>query len=102
MKRLMLGILIGLALAAPSAMALRVASPPTFSREWDTNTLAQLNQTLVDFWNVLNGRYQMDVVTVDPDGSRKGNAGELVLFDSGTDQLCISIGGTSWKCVNLS
>lgn len=102
MKRLLLGILIGLSLAAPSAMALRIASPPTFSGDWDTNKLAQLNQALIDIWNVLNGRYQMDVVTVDPDGSRKGTAGEMVLFDSGTDQLCVNVGGLVWHCVNLS
>ena len=102
MRRILLGILLGLAIAAPSSWALRIASPPTFSQEWNTNTLAQLNQVLVDMWNILNGRYESDVVTVDPDGSRKGNAGEAVLFDTGTDQWCVCTGGTTWHCVNLS
>lgn len=102
MRRILLGVLLGLALAAPGAGAFRTEQPPTFSA-WTTNTFAQLNATLLSLWNVTNGRYQVDVVTVDPDGSRKGTTGEAVLFDTGTDQWCVNVDSeTAWKCVNLS
>ena len=102
MPRLLLGVLLGMALSAPSVLALRVARPPEFY-EWNTNTMTQLNDVLLGFFNVVNGRYAADVVTVDPDGSRRGTAGEAVLFDTGTDQWCVNVdGATVWKCVNLS
>ena len=100
--RILLGVILGMALSAPFVDAFRMSQPPTFS-EWTPNTFSQLNTVLADLHNLTNGRYQLDVVLVDPDGSRKGNKGEMVFFDSGTDQLCInSTGATVWKCVNLS
>lgn len=101
MGRVLLGLLLGLLLSLPAAWAYRTERPQAIT-DWNPNTFSQLNNTLLQQWNVLNGRYQMDVVTVDPDGSRKGDVGEAVLFDTGTDQLCVNVGGTVWKCVNLS
>ena len=99
--RYLIGFLLGCLLTAPSLWALRIEQPQTIT-EWNTNTFSQLNQTLLMLWNLTNGRAQVDVVTVDPDGSRRGSAGETVLFDTGTDQWCVNVGGTVWKCVNLS
>lgn len=107
MSRFLSGILIGLLLAAPSSWALRIARPPEFS-EWTTNTFTQLNQFLLEIWNVLNGRAQFDVTTTDPDGSRFGIAGECVYYDAATDQWCCNATGTQrapttvWRCVNLT
>jgi len=55
MRRLAIGILIGLCLAAPSAWALRIAKPAKII-EWNSNTFTILNDYLEDVWNVLNGR----------------------------------------------
>ena len=54
--------------------AFRPAKPPVFTerKEWSPNALAQLNQVLEDIWNTLNGRYEADRVTTNPDGSRQG------------------------------
>ena len=103
MKRTAIGILIGVALCAPQAFALRIAHPIEF-HEWNTNTFSQLNDVLLQIFNVINGRYAMNVVTADPDGSLPCSVGEQVLFDTGTDQLCICVTAATkvWKCVNIT
>ena len=103
MWKFLVGLLVGMALAAGTSDALRFARPPTFS-EWNSNTFSQLNDTLLQIWNTLNGRVSMDVVTVDPDGSRPCSVGEFVLFDTGTDQLCVCVTTATkvWRCVNLT
>lgn len=103
MKRVFLGIILGLLISAPSVLALRVARPPEFT-EWNTNTFSQLNQFLLSMWNITNGRYHMDRVTSDPDGSRSCTVGEQVFYDTGTDQLCIcAVEATKkWNCTDLT
>ena len=103
MRRLLIGVLLGMALSAPSLWALRTNRPSEFY-EWNSNNFAVLNNTLLGFWNTLNGRYQIDRVTVDPDGSRPCSVGEQVFYDTGTDQLCICATEATkvWKCVNLT
>ena len=103
MKRFLFGLVVGAALCAPPVFALRIARPPEF-HEWNSNTFSQINDSLLQIWNVLNGRYQLDVVTTTPKNVRKGSKGEAVLFDTGTDQYCINVGGTitSWSCTNLT
>ena len=103
MRRLSVGVLLGVLLAAPSALALRIAAPPTIT-EWNQNTFAQLNDTLLQLWNLSNGRTTVDVVTSDPDGSRACSVGEAVLYDTGTDQWCVCVNATTktWHCVNLT
>ena len=99
MRKLLIGMLIGFMIAAPSALALRISNPPEFS-DWNTNTFTQLNQLLLDLWNITNGRYTMDRVTADPDGSRPCSVGEQVFFDTGTDQVCVcAVEATKkWNC----
>ena len=102
MKRLLIGIGIGLLLTAPPLWALRTERPPEF-HEWNTNTFTQLNNWLLSVFNVLNGRYAMNVVTTDPDGSRRGTKGEFVLYDSsGTGVQCVNMdNATDWDCATL-
>ena len=104
MLRILLGVLIGMSMAAPVALALRIASPPTF-QEWNTNTFSQLNDTLLQIWNVFNGRYQLDVTTTDPDGSRRGQKGESVLYDPGASEefcICVDSSTSDWDCSVLT
>jgi hypothetical protein len=99
MKRLLIGIALGMAIAAPSAMALRASRPPEFT-EWNTNTFAQLNNFLLTLWNITNGRTTMDAVTADPDGTRTCSVGELVFYDTVTDKVCVcAVESTrKWNC----
>ena len=100
--RYLVGMLLGLAMAGVPVYAYRMEKPQTFI-EWNSNNFTVLNNVLLQLWNISNGRYQSDVVTVDPDGARRGNVGEAVLFDTGTDQWCVNVdGATTWKCVNLT
>lgn len=103
MRKLLLGILLGMALTAPSVFAFRMSKPPTFYK-WDTNDFSQLNDVLLNLFNITNGRYNMDVVEVDPDGSRPCTVGEQVFFDTGTDQVCVCASSTTktWKCANFT
>ena len=99
MKRVLAGILLGLLISAPTAYALRIANPPEFN-EWNTNTFSQLNQFLLSIWNITNGRYTIDRVVSDPDGSRACSVGEMVFFDTGTDKVCVcAVEATKkWNC----
>ena len=103
MRRVLGGILVGMALMASPVWALRTERPPEF-HAWDSNTFTQLNGVLLGFWNTLNGRVALDRVTVDPDGSRACSVGEQVYFDTGTDQLCVCATASTkaWVCVNLT
>ena len=102
MRQVLLGCLLGVGVLIPSAWALRTSSPPTF-HEWNTNTFTQLNNALLQIFNVINGRYVTDVVTSDPDGTRRGTQGELLLYDNaGTGSLCVNMGTTDWDCVGLT
>ena len=103
MKKLLVGVLLGMTLCAPSLWALRVERPPEF-HEWNTNTFTQLNGVLLGLWNTLNGRVQLDRVTADPDGLRKCSVGELVYFDTGTDQVCVCVSASAktWNCWNAT
>ena len=78
MRRILLGVLLGMALMAQPVMALRIASPPIFT-EWNVNTFTQLNTYLHEVWNVLNGRY--DEVT----GNVTANALNIRLGDTLVD-----------------
>lgn len=104
MQRVLIGILLGMLLSASSAWALRVERPPEFQPEWDTNRITQLNNYLLGVWNVLNGRYALDITTSDPDGSRRGSKGEMVLYDPGaSEELCINVdNATDFDCVALT
>ena len=103
MRKLLLGCLVGMALMAPPVLALRLESPPTF-QEWDSNRFSQLNNYLLQIWNVINGRYQLDRVTTDPDGARPCSVGELVYYDTGTDQVCVCANASTkqWNCWNAT
>ena len=103
MSRFLLGVLIGMALVSPSLWALRLDRPPEFA-EWNTNTFTQLNNVLLQIFNVLNGRFQTNVSTIDPDGVRRGAKGEFVLYDPGaSEELCQNVDGLlDWDCVALT
>ena len=103
MRRVLLGCLVGMVFMAPPLWALRTERPPEFY-EWNTNTFTQLNNFLLSVFNLLNGRYASDIVTTDPDGSRRGTAGESVLYNSsGTFVACFNTDdATDWDCATLA
>ena len=102
MKRLLVGVLVGMTLCAPSLWALRVERPPEF-HTWDSNTFSQLNGTLLGFWNLSNGLFQLNLTTSDPDGSRRGKLGEMVQWTTGDGAFCLNVDGVkNWNCVALS
>ena len=100
------GLLLGMAMAAPSTEAIRLPRPPTITA-WNESSIAQLNAYLQALWNLTNGRYTIDVVTSNPNGTRVGTQGDVVLFNSsGTWKLCANTSattaasptGTTWRC----
>ena len=105
MSRWLNGFLIAILLMSCAPVhALRSSQPPTIT-QIDSNTLAQLNQTLQDLWNITNGRYTPNAVTADPDGTLKGGKYDLLVYDpTGAGfNLCVnSDGNTTWMCVALS
>jgi len=82
----------------------RIPKPITFTNLSDPTQINQLNQTLTDLWDITNGRYHINIVTSNPDGSLRGIIGEIVLFNnSGTYYLEVNTdGGTIWRGIALS
>ena len=94
-------IIILLVITGLLCLGFRAPKPPNFTKIDETN-IAQLNDVLEDYWNILNGRYTLNIVTANPDGSSRGNVGDMVLFNnSGTYYLEVNVGGTVWKGVLL-
>lgn len=101
--RLLLGIFIGWALNAVPALALRMQTAPTFTETWDSNSISQLNYIIEQLRSITNGRYQVNITTSDPDGTVRGERGELILYDPGaTESLCVNVDGAKdWDCEEL-
>lgn len=103
MVKLLLGILIGLALGATSAGAFRMSQPPTFTKDWTDAQISQLNTVLNDLFQLVSGRYTLDATTTNPNGNRRGDPNDLIIYNNGGDRkLCVntssSAGGTTWRC----
>lgn len=93
-------------LVVGQAEAMRSRKPQPLTDLEDINQLSELNLTLEQLWNITNGRYTLDNILIDPEGVRKGVAGDLVYASFGSqDHLCInrsaSPGGTDWTCINI-
>ena len=103
MRSWLVGICVGMLIVSTPVLAYRMARPQEL-HEWNSNTFSQLNDILLQLWNISNGRMQLDRVTVDPDGSRPCSVGELVYFDTGTDQVCVCavVATKKWNCWNAT
>jgi len=89
-------IILMLLFSVVLAYAGNIPEPPTLSRE-DTELRIYL-KTIKDNLN------NLEILTSNPDGSRKAKAGDSVIFNnSGTYYLEFNIdGGTTWKGIQLS
>ena len=99
MKRLLIIILIIL-IPISFAWGYRTGKPITLTDLTKPDQVTALNDTLNEFWNILNGRFNLDKVTSDPDGNTAGDIGDLLFFDdSGTYYICVNVDGvTDWEC----
>ena len=102
MKKFILGIIIGSFLVTSVSYAYRIPKPQRIT-EFNHNGLVILNESLEQLWDLTNGRYNLTLVTSNPDGVTKGNAGDMVLLLSGgTYYLEVCAGGTVWLGEALS
>ena len=102
--RKLICILVVVLLLSGTSYALRISKPPRFTKLDDPVQITQLNNTLEDLWNLTNGRFTINIVTTNPDGSLKGDVGDMVLFNnSGSFFLAINTTGAKiWRSVALS
>lgn len=103
MKRFILGFIAGSFLVSGISYAYRIPRPQRIT-DFDQNGLVILNETLERLWDVVNGRYSLDIVTVNPDGNTKGDVGDMLLFNnSGTYYLEINTTGAKvWRGTALT
>ena len=85
------------------ANAYRIPKPDRIT-EYNDKGLVVLNDNLEKMWDITNGRYTLNIVTSNPDGSLRGDVGSVLLFnDSGTYYLEINVdGGKTWRGVQLT
>jgi len=96
MRKIIIGFILGSILIGGVSYAYRAPKPQRITG-FDQNGLVILNETLEQLWDVTNGRYNLTLVTSNPDGTTKGNAGDMVLLLSGgTYYLEVCAGGTVW------
>ncbi|MBU0598892.1 hypothetical protein KKF61_07980 [Patescibacteria group bacterium] len=84
--------------------ALRVEKPAILTDLSDSNQITMLNETLERFWDITNGRYNIDSTTVNPDGATQGDVGDVILLITGGNYyLEINVdGSTTWRGVQLT
>lgn len=102
MRKFISGFLLGFLLISGISYAYRIPRPLRIT-EFDHKNLVILNETLENLWDLTNGRYSINIVTSNPDGSLKGNVGDIILFNnSGTYYLEINTTGAKvWRGVLL-
>ncbi len=101
MRKIIL-ILIIVALGFGIGYSYRIPNPIRIT-DFDQKGLVAINDNFNRLWNVTNGRFSLNTVTENPDGSLEGNGGDLVLYNnSGTYYLEICVGGKVWKGTLLS
>ena len=97
-------VILGLIfLLASGVDAYRMPKPNKITK-FDEGTLTQLNNALEQLWDITNGRYNLNIVTQNPDGNMNGNVGDMVLFNnSGTYYLTLNTTGAKvWRSVVLT
>jgi hypothetical protein len=101
MKKLIFGLIIGLVVASGTSYAYRFGKPQRIT-DFDQNGLVILNTALEQLWDVSNGRYSINILTVNPDGSR-GSVGDMVLLSTGGKYyLEICVATNTWRGVELT
>ena len=103
MKRFVTGFLLGSILISGITYAYRIPKPQRIT-DFDQNGLVILNETLENLWNLTNGRYSLNTITTNPDGTLTGNGGDMILYNnSGAYYLAINTTGAKiWRSVLLT
>lgn len=102
MRKFVIGFILGSILISGITYAYRIPKPQRIT-DFDQKGLVILNETLENLWDVTNGRFTLDIVTVNPDGNTKGNVGDVLLFNnSGTYYFAVNTTGAKiWRSVLL-
>lgn len=102
MKKIIIGFIFGSLLVSGISYAYRIPKPQRITA-FDENNLVVINEVLENLWNLSNGRFSLDIVTSNPDGSRRGDIGDVLLFNnSGTYYLEINVTGAKiWQGILL-
>ena len=102
MKKFILGFILGSFLFTGIGYSLRISKPPRLTGFDDSNLVA-LNLALEQLWET-TGRYNLNIVTTNPDGNTIGKIGDIILFNnSGTFYLEINTdNSTTWRGVQLT
>ena len=70
------------------------APPPNFD---EPVSAQEYLRKIYDNWQIL------ETVTTGPHGSKTGDRGQKVFFDTTTDKICINVDGASqWLCADLT
>uniref|UniRef100_A0A6M3IXH8 Uncharacterized protein n=1 Tax=viral metagenome TaxID=1070528 RepID=A0A6M3IXH8_9ZZZZ len=100
MKKIVFGLIIGLTISGV-CYGYRITKPSRVT-DFDSNNLITVNQNFERLWDLTNGRYSLNIVTTNPDGSR-GDVGDMVLLNAtGTYYLEICVATNTWRGVELT
>jgi len=82
--------------------AMRTSKPSPIT-DFDDSAKVIINENFEKFFNITNGRYNLNITTVNPDGVLPGEVGDIILlWIGGNYYLEICVGGTVWVGVILT
>ena len=104
MRRFIIGFLLGSLLFGGIAHAYRASRPTPMRLPLDDNQITELNNSIENLWNITNGRYSLNIVTSNPDGTTRGKVGDMLLLSTGgTYYLEINVdNSTTWRGEELT
>ncbi|MFH1231579.1 MAG: hypothetical protein V1709_08810 [Planctomycetota bacterium] len=98
----MICMLLCNSLSTSMAYAMRISKPLPIT-DFDDGAKVIINDNLEKLFNVVNGRYNLNITTVNPDGVLPGEVGDIILlWIGGNYYLEINVGGTVWLGVILT
>ena len=103
MKKLALGLILGLLLSSSISYAYRISKPQRIT-DFDQRGLVIVNENFERLWDITNGRFSLDIVTVNPDGNIKGDVGDMLLaYTNSLYYLEINVTGAKvWRGTALT
>ena len=100
--KLIIAFIIGFCLASGIVYGYRIPKPNRIT-DFDQKGLVVINDNFEKLFDITNGRYSLNIVTVNPDGATRGDTGDMLLLNvGGTYYLEICVGGTVWRGEELS
>ena len=95
MRKFLCGFICGAIIFSSTAYAYRAPRPHQMTMPWTDNQVVELNNILEDFWNITNGRVNLDIESTAP--TVAGDEGDVKAFSDGTNYRLYIYINNGWR-----